>query len=133
MPSGNTDKLKACTDGIVAKMGEAPEPYTFDFGILIPLVLDILVEQLAGCFAKSATPETVMQKLADRNFMARWEVRKAISRASRDEGAGLRHRELQRVEADMIAWATQNRTDALAAMDDVASHAADFGDLGSVF
>ena len=78
--------------------------YGFDFTILLPLILDILMEVIGGC----GDEDDVIEKIEKKSFTAKWAARKAIKQAAKDQGLRVKSSGVRSSSEDIINWASKN-------------------------
>lgn len=87
-------------DGCTAN-GKAANVKGFDFAVLIPLVLQMVVE-----FLKQCGDDDIVEKIEKRDFWAQYAVRSSVKRAARDEGVDV-GRNLRKVSDVVLDTAQQ--------------------------
>ena len=66
---------------------------TFDFSVVLPLVLDLLVGMLSDCLNDNASEDDAIRHIRERSFWAKRAARMAVARTARESGQKIKRRD----------------------------------------
>ena len=97
-------RMDKCCEDLAKVTGAKSQVYGFDFTIILPLVLDILMKVIGDCGGS----KSVVDKIESKSYLAQWAVRKAIKTAAKNQDIHLNAKGYLESSNDVLDWASKN-------------------------